>query len=820
MQNIRATIESILESVSGGWKRGNYRKSYIYSRKALGIIGSADVDPETAQEVLLYSARSAYYISRFDECEESLTRIEELLERSDGPTSVSAIGEISILRANILRRKGLYAEAIDCLDDAGLVKENLEPVQIIKRLMIRGMCRNRLGNREEATIILEEALGLATHNSDERARAAVLSSIGLLYLSRGFLSRSRDYFKRAVKLYGETADRYGRAASLLNLGIVKGRLGSFAEAEDDIGKAAEGFTESGWEIGLCRSHLALGNVQRYRAYPDKAAQLYERARKIAASRGYLRENALGMSYLGRVSFMLEEYGEAEEMLLKAAELARDVSPGRDIEIQNYRYLADIYLISGEEEKAERYFRKALELAKRFKAEREEGLAYSGLARTAFIRNERDRGADLFERSAELLRKGGCRLDLVKTQLDYAQRLLEEEERDSAGGEEAEIALRSADKLWRMLIESEHLLSGTEAERLKQENRNHLEKVYALLRKMPKVSGGDADGAFVELSCPSEFMEHGKIVAVSRSMGDVCAQAEFAAKIPSPVLITGETGTGKELVARLIHNLGDRSANKFVAVNCSAIPDRLFESELFGHKKGCFTGASSDRKGLFEEASGGSIFLDEIGELTEAQQAKLLRVLQEKKIRRVGENIEREIDVRLISATNKDLDSGFGESSMREDFFYRINEERIHISPLRERREDIVPLLAHFLSDNGNAGRGKIRIEREALKLIQNYSWPGNVREFISVVRRMGRISRGGMITVELLPEKVRGGNRRNRIAGSRLKVNGGTGERKKTLLKLLKSCNGNKTAVARWLGISRGTLYKELKRAGLDDLIG
>jgi transcriptional regulator with PAS, ATPase and Fis domain len=186
---------------------------------------------------------------------------------------------------------------------------------------------------------------------------------------------------------------------------------------------------------------------------------------------------------------------------------------------------------------------------------------------------------------------------------------------------------------------------------------------------------------------------------------------------------------------------------------------------------------------------------------------------------VGDNVEREIDVRFISATNKILGNDIGNSSMREDFYYRINEERVSLAPLRDRKEDIIPLLTFCLSRNGDRENRKIRIEREALKCIQRYPWPGNVREFFAVIKRVGYISGNGIITVDMLPDRVKGSEPSKRSSLRNINADGGSSEKKISLLKLLKRCNGNKTAVARWLGISRSTLYKELKRVGLDDMI-
>ena len=231
---------------------------------------------------------------------------------------------------------------------------------------------------------------------------------------------------------------------------------------------------------------------------------------------------------------------------------------------------------------------------------------------------------------------------------------------------------------------------------------------------------------------------------------------------STVLITGESGTGKEQVARAVHYNSPRREGQFVSINCGALPDELLESELFGHMRGSFTGASANKKGLFEVADGGTIFLDEIGETSPAMQVKLLRVLQERRIRRVGATSEIEVDARVITATNQDLEALVAAKRFREDLFYRINVIPIHLPPLRERREDIEQLAGHFL-ENYCRIIGKKHIESvspEALEALRSYDWPGNIRELENVIERAVALESSHRIEPESLPLEVRSQSRR------------------------------------------------------------
>ncbi len=304
---------------------------------------------------------------------------------------------------------------------------------------------------------------------------------------------------------------------------------------------------------------------------------------------------------------------------------------------------------------------------------------------------------------------------------------------------------------------------------------------------------------------------------------------------SSVLITGESGSGKEFLARIVHRLSKRASEPFIAVNCSAIPENLVESELFGSKKGAFTGATSDKKGLFEEAAGGTLFLDEIGELSPATQVKLLRFLQSHEIRRVGETETRYIDTRIIAATNADLSEEMAEKKFREDLYYRLNTFHIEVPPLRERRSTIPNLVKYFV----------LRFEKEQHKVIQkidpaaqmalaSYQYPGNVRELENIIEHAVVLSENGTIRLEDLPEEL---NMPTRVGGRELLPapknphNAEENHRhpaaleygspdsiltldeleKRHILHALDVCKGNKTEVAERLGISRATLWRKLK---------
>ena len=305
-----------------------------------------------------------------------------------------------------------------------------------------------------------------------------------------------------------------------------------------------------------------------------------------------------------------------------------------------------------------------------------------------------------------------------------------------------------------------------------------------------------------------------IIAKSGKMQDVVDLARRVAKVDATVLITGESGVGKERIARLVHDESTRAVGPFIAVNCGAITETLLESELFGHARGAFTGAVSDRPGLFEAASHGTLLLDEIGEVSAGMQVKLLRVLQEREIRRVGENKSRPVDARVIAATNRDLAHGVAENIFRQDLYYRLKVVELHVPPLRDRRDDILPLARLLLAHTATRMDRKITgLAPSAADQLLRYEWPGNVRELENAMERAVALARGSRVQIADLPEEIR-------QAFPKPVVNGGTVQQlseveKDYILAVLELNDGNQTRTAKQLGIGAATLYRKLKKYGI-----
>jgi two-component system, NtrC family, response regulator AtoC len=320
---------------------------------------------------------------------------------------------------------------------------------------------------------------------------------------------------------------------------------------------------------------------------------------------------------------------------------------------------------------------------------------------------------------------------------------------------------------------------------------------------------------------SSLVQTERIVGNSPAMQEVYKTIGKVAKADATVLITGESGTGKELVAEALHYNSTRRAGPLVKVSCAALPETLLEAELFGHEKGSFTGALTQRHGRFELADKGTIFLDEIGEMSLQTQTKLLRVLQDRKIERIGSSLPIKVDIRVVCATNKDLQKQVEQNRFRDDLFYRLNVINIHMPPLRERKEDIPALVEHFLAKHRYSATAQpAAISEEALRRLMEYDWPGNVRELENVVERAVVLSRGQIITSRELPFGDHEGDHEEEgveVPSERSFFKKSVAQFEKDLImKALRDAGGNRSKAAEMLGIYRRLLYAKIKEYGLE----
>ncbi|MFN2446383.1 MAG: sigma-54-dependent transcriptional regulator [Vicinamibacterales bacterium] len=391
-----------------------------------------------------------------------------------------------------------------------------------------------------------------------------------------------------------------------------------------------------------------------------------------------------------------------------------------------------------------------------------------------------------------------------------------------GGLELLKALKDDDEQIQVIMLTAQGTIETAVEALKRGARNYLTKpveTSALRAELTTVAELNAQKR-VDLALRRQLREigaYGRIIGNSSKMRKIYQVIEQAAPTPASVLIIGESGTGKELVAQTVHQLSPRVQAPFVGINCAAIPETLLESEIFGHEKGAFTGALDRRAGCFELADHGTLFLDEIAEMVPATQVKLLRVLQERRFRRLGGRVEQEVDVRVLAATNANPLDAIRDGKLREDLYYRLNVFTIELPPLRERKADLPLLIQAFIDEFNTRDRRNVRaVAHEAMDLLEQYDWPGNVRELRNVIERATILAKGEFIEASLLPAL---GTRPSPAAepdspNSVTILPGMTVDEaeQKLIVATLAASAGNKTRAAEMLGISLKTLHNKLNR--------
>lgn len=393
--------------------------------------------------------------------------------------------------------------------------------------------------------------------------------------------------------------------------------------------------------------------------------------------------------------------------------------------------------------------------------------------------------------------------------------------DQVGNNAADIALGCGGGCWKAMLEVLRSNAPRELRRIECRTPSGRTRIVSLTATPVTESDGTINGAVAVIRDETQLVElerslqrRGKfhdIVGASQAMQRVYSLIESLADMPTTVLINGESGTGKELVAAALHGSGVRSRGPYVKVNCSALSEHLLESELFGHVRGAFTGAISDKTGRFQKAHGGTLFLDEIGDISPAIQMRLLRVLQESEFERVGDSTPIKVDVRIIAATNQNLADMVNRGTFRHDLYYRLNVVRLDLPPLRERRDDLEQLVAHFITQfNSKLSKKVTAVSGNVMDLFRAYSWPGNVRELQHAVEHACILCKSTIIAVHDLPQDLLGSVALPGAAMKSPPPSPSAPAAKLSLAEALAASDGNKSRAAQLLGISRMTLYRQL----------
>ena len=661
---------------------------------------------------------------------------------------------------------------LELADAAGELAPSAAALNLLGRLTYRR------GDAAEARDLYEQALALYRRIGDDTGAAHVRNNLGLIHKNLCEWDAAAAHHQQALEIHKRSGHFGETLAPLINLGIVFQKSGDWKHAAQHFTEAQRVATQIGDELRTVNIAIGLGNVARLERRFEDSERLLTQARVQAHERGALREEVLAREFLAELDFDRGRYEEALTAYHEALRLAERVAPEGDLVVEIERRRAEVLLALGRLDAADSACQRASRLARQTDDRLEFAVAERVGGSIAWARG---RAADAFvswTMAATLLERVHERLELGKTYLEL--------------GRAESDPVQARRHLYRAAALFGPLSTPYWLERAEQQ----LNRTAAVESESSRAPG-----------LPTLMGRRSRapgLVACSQTMQQVEHLACRAGATELSVVITGETGTGKELVARTIHSLSSRSGKPFLAVNCGALRADLALSQLFGHRKGAFTGAHTDGVGLFEAAHGGTLFLDEVGELPLDVQVTLLRFLESGEYMRLGETHMRRADVRMIAATNREL-RGADERLFRRDLLFRLNEVEIAVPALRERRDDIVPLARHFLAFYG--GLGGPRLSSDAESVLLSHAWPGNVRELENVMKRLAALHVGDALVTpgSLMPFL-------SHEMGLAPVAALPTADGRAAILEAYAEARGNKSRAAELLGISRKTLYARLKR--------
>ena len=721
------------------------------------------------------------------DCAGALAHCRQILVDENEIESPAVRARIHVQCADALFRLGRLPECRDHAERGLAIADQAGEVALSASALNQlGRHAYREGDLARARDLYEQALALYRRSGDDLAAATVRSNLGLIFKNLCEWDEAARQQSAAVETYRSMGRLADSGRPLLNLGIIHQKRGDWPGAQTFYSEAEHVFKQVGDAMHLAYVAIGLGNVARLERRFADAETLLETALDRARQQQLQREEVLAIEFLGELEFDRARPDRALARYEEALLLAERIAPEGDLVVELERRRAEALCAVGRLDMADRACEKAIRLARVTDDRLEYAVAHRVAGEIAMARGAREPAIDLWKRSLDRLVACNERLEQGRVHLLLGQTIAD-----------PRVSRRHLYRAIGLLSE--------------------LSNVYWLEKAEDELARTGGDDVQPAAARPASLLGRRhrapSLVACSSGMRGIESLARRAATPELSVLVTGETGTGKELIARTIHGLSPRAGRPFLAVNCGALRADLALSQLFGHRKGAFTGAHADGVGLVEAAHGGTLFLDEVGELPLDVQVTLLRFLETGEYLRLGEAQARRADVRIIAATNRELRGGEGEKTFRRDLLFRLNEIEIELPSLRERAEDIVPLARHFLAFYGGLEAPELTAEAEGL--LRSYAWPGNVRELENVMKRVAALHAGDrhVDSTEMLPFLNAAASRHSSNGTNGFK-NGGADERAE-ILSAYREVRGNKSRLAERLGVSRKTLYARLRRLDL-----
>lgn len=712
-------------------------------------------------------------------------RARELLSDRNDPRT----GLFRCLEANLFFLSGDYQKSLTSSRlAASLLAPFGETEDLARAYFLSGKALVSLGNYQEAETSFLDTLSLYRRCDYSVGQIDAANQLAQVYFIRAEYKSALKYLLDAVKLADRNNERQKLAYLWGNLGRVYTLLGNFKKAVDALRLNVEISGELGDEREKAKALLSLGYLKMQNDQIEKAEEYFDEAHLILVAQGMRREFIIYQTYLGELNLKRQDYRSARRFLNEAINQARELAPESSLTATPIRLLSEVELADGKPSAASRLAHKSLDIAKKIGESVEEGACLRALGQIAITGKSNDKtrkkARAFFNEALEIFDEIGARFEKAET--------LEARARCKIGP-----ARRILADLFRA-SETYNKLGLT----------NRFEKTQDLINQSESAVPSAANKL-------SPVNNESKIITANRRLKKIITDIDCAARSELPVLLVGETGTGKDLLARYYHTMTGRKG-EFVAVNCAAFPDTLLESELFGYRRGAFTGADGDKEGLLHRANGGTFFLDEIGELSLASQAKLLMVIETCRARPLGGTAEEILDIRIVAATNCKLATMVEENTFRRDLFYRLSGITFTIPPLTERPEDIPLLVQHFLNREGIL-KDNESVPTDLMAEFISRSWPGNVRQLESEIRKLALFS---TIAREDELGDLAGIVVQNDTDAQTTSLFSQVEQFERSLiLKALKHAGWNKSKAARLLAIHESTLRAKMKRYDLNQTL-
>ncbi|MFH1699399.1 MAG: sigma 54-interacting transcriptional regulator [Candidatus Zixiibacteriota bacterium] len=696
-------------------------------------------------------------------------------------------GQFRCLEAKLWLLSGDYHKSLTSARvSASFLTPFGESEELAEAFLIAGKSLINIGNYREAETAFLDADSLYRRTDNDAGRINAVNQLARVSFIHAEYKSALKYLLEAIKLAEKTGDRKKLAFLWGNLGRVYTFLGNFKKAKESLKMDLQLCDEFDNENERAKALLSLGYIEMQQERYEKAEQRYDEANLILKRLDMKRELIISQTYYGELRLKCGDLSASRRLLNEAAETARTMAPESSLLVMPLRLLAELELTGCSYSSASRLANKAYDLARKINEPIEKACALRIIAQIDFAKKPEciktvEKTRQTFLKVLEIMHDYDARFELAETLVIMAECGISSQRRRLAN------LFRASDIYNRLGIESK------------------LEKTQKLINQ------SEISTASPRKSKPKPASNAPVIITINARMEKIMEQIALAARSELPVLLMGETGTGKDLLAKYYHSHTGRTGD-FVAINCAAFPDTLLEAELFGYRKGAFTGAGADKEGLLHRASGGTFFLDEIGEMSFISQAKLLSVIETCRTRRLGGTEEESLDIRFIAATNCNLAEMVDDGTFRRDLFYRLSGICFKIPSLAERPEDIPILLRHFL-ERENALIKDQDLDPELINQFTSRTWPGNIRQLESEVKKLvlfSEIAREDSLgdLAEILVQND-GDNETITL------MNQVEQFEKALIIKALRGSSGNKSLAARTLSIHESTLRAKMKRYDL-----